>query len=177
MTAPGPFELQRALLDGPDTVTDFLETLTGERLVADPVRHRPMAAADPNDLGVAAGRELTRRTALLKGGTSGRPYVYAASLFVPDRLPERVRAQLEEGTDPIGRVLAAHGLRPVRVPLARSERPEGPDDDGSGDLPGLTPAIVWSRAYRLTRDGLTLFAIREWFLRPVLEALKRGPVS
>jgi len=31
--------------------------------------------------------------------------------------------------------------------------------------------VVWRRAYRLAIGGRPVFAIREWFLRPVLDAL------
>ncbi len=31
--------------------------------------------------------------------------------------------------------------------------------------------MVWRRAYRLALGGRPVFAIREWFLRPVLDAL------
>jgi chorismate-pyruvate lyase len=38
---------------------------------------------------------------------------------------------------------------------------------------GFSSEVVWSRAYRLSIDGLPIFAIREWFLSSVLQALDR----
>jgi chorismate-pyruvate lyase len=40
-------------------------------------------------------------------------------------------------------------------------------------MAGFSSEVVWSRAYRLVIDELPVFAIREWFLRSVLEALDR----
>jgi len=160
-------ELQRAVADSPGTVTDFLEMLTGEPLVADVVRQGPVVVGPGNNLEAAPGYAATHRIAVLKGGTSDQPYVYAETMFVAERLPEPARTQLEGTTDPIGRVLAAHGLHPDRESLA-------PSGDGMGEAANAAAAlgsdVVWSRAYRLRIDGQPVFAIREWFLRSVLDA-------
>jgi chorismate-pyruvate lyase len=159
--------LRQALLRGPQTVTGFLEAITGERLVADVIRRDTEPAGRANDLAVATGRPVTVRTAVLRGSASGRRYVYAESTFVPERLPDSVRARLAETADPIGRVLVDHGLAPGREPVP------GPRAPPAGLEPGLAGEIVFARAYRLVIEGAPVFAIREWFLRPVLDAL--GP--
>jgi chorismate-pyruvate lyase len=170
VTAPGPSPLPRLLRDNPDTVTHLLEELTGEPLVADVVRQYSMPAEAGNTLGIGAGQPMTNRIAVLKGSVTLVPYVYAESAFVPARLPEAARLRLERTSDPIGRVLAAYGLAPVREELAAS---------GSGTLRALDAAaaggavVVWSRAYRLTIDALPVFAISEWFFRSVQDALER----
>jgi chorismate-pyruvate lyase len=170
LMASDPSNLQRKLRDEPGAVTHFLETLTGERLIAEVARQYSVTADARNDLGLIAGEQLTHRTAVLRGLTTNRPYLYAESTFVPERLPERARQQLAHTTDPIGRVLVAHGFGLVREPLPRPEvlgvhMPITGFDLGS--------EIVWSRAYRLMIDGFPAFAIREWFLRSVLDALDR----
>jgi chorismate-pyruvate lyase len=167
VTGPGLGELQSAVLDSPGTVTDFLEMLTGELLVADVVRQYPVLLGPDNDLAVTAGQAATHRIAVLRGGTTDQPYVYAETIFVRERLPEPARTQLEATRDPIGRVLAAHGLHPEREVLVQS--------NGAGArVPSvaeeLGSEIVWSRAYRLTIGGRPVFAIHEWFLRSVLDA-------
>jgi chorismate-pyruvate lyase len=169
VTASGSSSLSRLLRDNPDTVTHLLEELTGEPLVADVVRQYSMPAEAGNSLGVGAGQSMTHRIAVLKGGMTLTPYVYAESTFVPARLPEAACLQLERTSDPIGRVLAAHGLAHVREELPAS---------GSGtprvlDVAAGASAVVWSRAYRLTIDDLPVFAISEWFLRSVQDALER----
>jgi chorismate-pyruvate lyase len=164
-----PTDLKR-LLDSPDTVTHFLENLTGELVVAEVVRQYSVMAGNDDALGVATGQAMTHRISVLKGLNSEVPYLYAESTFVPERLPEEVSAQLERTSDPIGRVLVAHGLGMKREPLPQ---PEGVGPDVPSTDVEFASDIVWSRAYRLTIDGQPVFAIHEWFLRSVLDALDR----
>ncbi len=160
-------DLRRAVIDGPGTVTDFLEMLTGEPLVADVVHQGPVVLGPGNDLEAVPGYAATHRIAVLKGGITHQPYVYAESMFVEERLPEPARTRLKGTTDPIGRVLVAHGLHPKRESLAPSGEALGQAPDA---VMALDSDIVWSRAYRLRIDGQLVFAIREWFLRSVLDA-------
>jgi chorismate-pyruvate lyase len=183
VTAPGSPSLPHLLRDNPDTVTHLLEELTGEPLVADVVRQFSRPAEAGNTLGVGAGQTMTHRIAVLKGGVTAVPYVYAESAFAPGRLPDVARLQLEETSDPIGRILAAHGLAYVREESTASGpgTPQALDlmDSGAGGGAGASgasgaSAIVWSRAYVLRIDGLPVFAIAEWFLRSVEQALERS---
>jgi chorismate-pyruvate lyase len=172
VTASESAALRRLLRDNPDSVTHLLETLSGEPLVADVVRQYPMGAsagasgAAGNELGVSGGGAIIQRVAVLRGAITATPYVYAESAFVRERLPAPLWTRLERTGDPIGRVLAAHG-----VPLQRDDLPPPPEpwrlgrDSGVPDTP-----VVWARAYRLMVDDLPAFAIREWFFRSVLEA-------
>ena len=91
MTAPGTPSLPRLLRHNPGTVTHLLEELTGEPLVANVVRQYSTPAEAPNTLGVEAGRTVTHRIAVLKGGVTMVPYVYAESAFVPARPCARQR--------------------------------------------------------------------------------------
>lgn len=170
LTTSDSSDLQRMLLDSPDTVTHFLETITGELIFADVLRQYPVAACSDNGLGVTAGHAMIHRIAVLKGRTTDLPYIYAESMFVPERLPEQALTRLERTSDPIGRVLVAHGVRPGRQSLPQPER-AGAHTPGA--VAEFASEIVWSRSYRLTIDGLAVFAIREWFLRSVLDALDR----
>ncbi|HEX3462093.1 MAG TPA: chorismate pyruvate-lyase family protein [Acidimicrobiales bacterium] len=162
--------LERAVLDTPDTVTRFLEALTGEVVVADVVRRYPVVLGADNQFGAAAGEDATGRIAVLRGSASNLAYLYAESVFLAARLPETVRLQLEGTGEPIGRILADHGLQPVRATLTHGEEVgAGPPDPAAL----LDSEVVWSRAYRLLIEGSPVFVIREWFLHPVLEALGR----
>jgi chorismate-pyruvate lyase len=169
VTAAGPADLQRVLFDSAVTVTQFLETLTGEELVADVIDQHPTAAGAGNHLGVSAALIVTQRSAVLTGRTTALPYVYAESMYVPERLSPRSLRRLECTTDPIGRVLAASGLRPSREPVA------GPIGVATA-TPIVAPRlgeVVWSRAYQLLIDDVPVFSISEWFFRSVLDALDR----
>jgi chorismate-pyruvate lyase len=160
-------ELEHWFDDSSGTVTHLIEELTGELVVADVVRQQPMEAGQDNGLGVAAGQVVTFRAAVLKGQSTGRPYLYAESIYQPERLPEPARRQLAQTSDPIGRMLAVHGLTAARAAsLTRLGERGGPT------WAQVAPAeIVWNRAYRLTVGGDPVFAITEWFCRSVLEAL------
>jgi chorismate-pyruvate lyase len=161
-------ESRRILVDTHDTVTQFLEVLTGESLLADVVRQELVRAGPDNGLGVAAGQSVTHRIAVLRGRATDRAYVYAESIFAPERLPEQVGAQLEGTDDPIGRILVAHGLKLTRESL--------PELEADPQLE-FVDEVAFTRTYRLMIDGSPVFAIREWFLRAALEALDRHTQS
>ncbi len=165
-----PADLQRALEDGPNTVTQVLEQLTGESIVAEVAGQYTIAAESANALDLATGQPITHRIAVLKGGTSRRPYLYAESIFAPERLPWEVRARLERTSDPIGRILLAHGFSLAREALPP---PEQPDPPPAASWRGRGAEIIWARAYVLLLNDLPVFAIGEWFFRSVLEALDR----
>jgi chorismate lyase len=171
VTASDSAGLEHAFGQCPGTVTELLEELTGEPLVADVLHQHPREAGRDNDLGVAPGQVVTYRAAVLKGKATGVPYVYAESIYQPERLPDGAGRALAGTSDPIGRILAAHGLAVAREDLARRA--------GAVGVPGWVEAraqpaeIVWRRAYRLTVGGAAVFAITEWFCRSVLDALER----
>jgi chorismate-pyruvate lyase len=165
------------LRDTPSTVTHLLETLTGDSLSAEVISQCPAEAgrdgAVDRALGPGTGQSLTRRIALLRGAPSGLPYLYAESAFVPERLPDAVRRQLEGTSDPIGRVLLAHAL-----PLAREALPPpGALSLAAALVTAGQAEVVWARAYRLLIDGAPVFAIGEWFFRTVLDALDRSAAT
>lgn len=166
-------DLQRTLRESPDTVTRILEMLTGEPIVADVVRQDPMVAEPDNVLGVSTGHPLIHRVAVLRGGVNGRPYVYAESTFVPDRLPEKAREQLACTSEPIGRILMAHGFAPTRQAFPRPGLPDPAPavvvDDGGDE-------VILVRATLLLLGDVPVFAIREWFFGSVLRPFDRsGP--
>jgi chorismate-pyruvate lyase len=175
--ATPPVDLSRMLRESAGTVTDLLETATGEPLRAEVLRQEPADATVDRGLGEALGemtdQSLCHRVAVLRGTRSRLPYLYAESVFVVERLPASARQQLECTDDPIGRVLVAHRLRLSTEGLAAPAPPY--------PVPARTAAegrdIVWARAYRLLVDGAPIFAIREWFFRPVLDALARPAVG
>jgi chorismate-pyruvate lyase len=176
VTASDSTELEHAFCHHPGTVTDLLESLTGEPLVADVVRQDPREAGRDNDLGVAPGVLVMYRAAVLKGQSTDVPYVYAESIYIPERLPDGAGRELGQTSQPIGRILAAHGLALTREPLARPEVGGGPVWVPVQDQDQPPPTeIVWGRSYRLTVGGVAVFAITEWFCRSVLDALHGRP--
>lgn len=156
----------------PGTVTHFLEEMTGETITADVIGQgsRRPTAAEARQLALSPGQVITHRRSILRGAGSHLSYVYAESLFEPGRLPPTARDQLEHSDDPIGRVLDAHGIS-----VSRAERPDVAALWPAGAPPPAAEAldVVWWRAYLLGQHELPLFAIAEWFLRPVLSAMER----
>jgi chorismate-pyruvate lyase len=163
--------LRRALLESGNTVTQVLETLTGEQIVADVVRHDPIEAETDNLFGVPTGHPLVDRIAVLKGGTSARPYVYAESMFVPDRLPEKARQELAGTHEPIGRILMGHGFDLTRQVLPESDVLAHPTSASAVATGDRTDEVIWARGYLLLLDAVPVFAIREWFYATVLDPL------
>jgi len=158
------------LRESTGTVTDLIEAATGESLRAEVLRQEPVTAAVDDGLGDVTGQPRCQRVAVLRGSRSEVAYLYAESVFVPERLPATARRRLERTDDPIGRVLVAHGL-PLTTEALVAPAPPHPApalavSDGSD--------IVWARAYRLLVDGAPVFAIREWFFRSVLDGFARG---
>jgi len=142
-----------ALAESRLTVTEFIEDLIGEPIVADKLGQSETSAGDENGLGVEAGHTLLRREVLLRGRRSLRPYVHAESWLVPDRLPQTLLERLELTDKPIGRVLVEEQLPYVRVevvPIHQSDR--------------SAYEVVYARHYRIELGNRPVMRIVEWFL-------------
>src|ERR1700677_479153 len=110
--------LEAALARTGETVTAFIEKFAGEPIDADERYHTMTRAPTRNPLKVPDGHPLIKRTVVLRGRTSAKPYVYAESLLVPGRLPAVFFVRLETSADPIGRILTEEGITFTRSPLA-----------------------------------------------------------
>jgi chorismate-pyruvate lyase len=139
------------------TVTAFLEQLTGEPIEAHERRHAMIEVDSPNSLGVHPGSPLLKRTVVLRGRRSARPYVYAESLLVPGSLPSAFFKRLDTSADPIGRILTEECIDFTRVPLPP---------------PGPRPALVVTddelasnRCILARRYRIDVATTRSWRLR------------
>ena len=163
--------LERALLRTGGTVTAFLETVTGEVVEADIIAQGAIDTTAASRLEVGAGHSLVSRQAILRGRTSRRNYLYAETLFVPDRLPDGVPHLLETTRDPIGRLLAERGVGMTRTVLGAPVRTPavarlGPDN--------AVNAAIFARRYRVDSCGVAVMLIDEWFLPDLREAVLRA---
>ena len=164
-------DLRLALERSGGTVTDFLEGLVGERIEAYGRHHVTVGAPPSNPLQVEEGQPLLQRAATLRGGTSGRSYVYAESVIVTSRLPAWFGPRLESGRDPIGRMLGEAGLAVTRQDVvgavgvlavgSRTDRPSAGD-------------CLLARTYRIDIERTPLMIITEWFLTSVGPFLEVG---
>jgi chorismate-pyruvate lyase len=163
--------LERALLRTGGTVTAFLETVTGEVVEADMIEQGVIEATAASRLEVDTGHSLVSRQAILRGRTSRRDYLYAETLFVPDRLPDGVPHLLETTRDPIGRLLAARGVGMTRTVLGAPDRTPAVARLGPGNS---VDAAIFARRYRVDTCGVAVMLIDEWFLPDLRDAVLRA---
>ena len=156
----------RASLDRTNgTVTDFLQRLVGEKIDAHTHNHDIVEANIANGLLVEEGEPLLHRSATLRGRTSGCSYVYAESVIVVGRLPNRFCTQLETSTDPIGRILDEMGIAVTRQGVGKSDVVRRPNRDVK------VGGYLFARTYRLDSEQTPLMIITEWFLETLLPFL------
>lgn len=150
--------LVRWLADPTTTVTEVLEELVREPVVAHKLDQAETTATTGNCLAVEPGHPLARRVAVLRGERSSRPYLYADSLIVTSRLPPKTWRRLAEGDDPIGRVIVEDALPMTRADVTLGRRPFEPRP------PGLAGEPIYARRYRLDIRREPVMDIAEWFL-------------
>jgi chorismate-pyruvate lyase len=156
-----PSGLENALAETSDMVTLFLERLVGEPIDAHVRSQLATGAERSNGLGVDVGARVLVRAAVLSGRRSGHAYVYAESTIALGRLPERSRARIEAGEDPIGRILAEEGIPVTREALTAPDSAHSP----ARAQAAVRPADhLLHRTYRIDIDGAPAMVITEWFL-------------
>jgi len=152
---------QRALLVIDGTVTKFIEAYVMEpvdiRLLG---RESTVLPGHHQWLDAASGTELSLRQVLIEGRYSRRPYVYAVSLVVPERLPADARRRLDEEGAGIGRVLGETGMETRREILwyGREHARDVPED-----VARRTGGEFVSRKYRIIAGGRPIALINEKF--------------
>jgi chorismate-pyruvate lyase len=157
---------QRAWLALDGTVTTFFESYTMEpiRVVRLLQRNQPLLDDDPW-LQARKGEAVVDRHVLLQGESSHRLRVYAASLLLPDRLPEMVREDLSIEGAGLGRILQKRRVEQFRELLwYGTERVR----DLPEALHGYRDAEFLSRTYRIFVGGRPIVLIHERV--PLVEA-------
>jgi chorismate-pyruvate lyase len=158
-------DLRAALDRTGGTVTDFLEQLVDEKIVAHAHHHDMIEAHKGNRLQVDEGEPLLRRAATLQGAKSGCSYVYAESVIVVGRVPPGFCNQLETGSDPIGRVLDEMGIAVIRQAVGEPDDAPRPNSDVE------VGGFLLARSYRLDSDQTPVMIITEWFLKTLVPFL------
>jgi chorismate lyase len=110
------------------------------------------------------GRVL-QRDILLKGRSSGNPFVAAESLIAVDLLPPAIMASLTETDRPIGEVMAASCIETFKEEAKV----------WAGELPGWllldgyhhSQSKTVARRYRIIAGGQPVIIITEYFLRSI----------
>jgi chorismate lyase len=113
-----------------------------------------------------SGRILQRRI-LLKGRSSGHPFVAAESLIAIDLLPPAITTRLTNTECPIGEVIAASCLETFKE-TAEVWIGQPPSWLGLAGYHHSEPRIV-GRRYRVIAGGQPGMIINEYFLRNIFE--------
>ena len=153
--------LQRCLLVIDGTVTKLLEAYMLEPIDVLVLRQeRQVLQSDHPWLECAAGTPVVAREVMLRGRDTGKPYLYAVSLLVWNRLPHELVARLETEPGGIGRALLASDLENRREVLWYGS--EQADEWLSAIFPS-PGAHFLSRSYRIIAHGSPVMLISEKF--------------
>ncbi len=118
---------QRILMTTDGTLTEILEAYVFERIqvlkLAERIEPLPEAALLP--MKAAAGTEAIARKILLHGAASGRNWLYADSLIVPQRLETEFRDHLLESQTPIGKLWLKYKVETFKEIISTAREPAG----------------------------------------------------
>jgi chorismate-pyruvate lyase len=124
-------------------------------------------ATDANKFELDPESTVMHRAVFLRGRTTARNFVFALSQIAIGHLPEAVRRQLQETSDPIGRVLFDNGIdvgrKTILGPIDSSDVAEHPRTQ-------ISKAVL-ARRYLIVVGERPTFDVREWFLPSTLDAL------
>lgn len=154
-----PFQRALLIIDG--TVTKFIETYTLERVEV--VRLRQSVQQLPAEhvwLEAAPGTTVIAREVLLRGKYSYTLFAYAASLIVPERLPEPVQRELAVDGQGLGRMLLESRIETYRELLWYNKEPAR---RLPADVRRLVDGELISRTYRILAGGQPIMLINEKF--------------
>lgn len=120
------------------------------------------------ELGHSSIGRILQRDILLKGRSSGNPFVAAESLIAVDMLPPAITASLTETDRPIGEVMAASCIETFKeeAKVWAGALPDWLLLDGYHNSQSKTIA----RRYRIVAGGRPVIIITEYFLRSVCPA-------
>lgn len=153
--------LQRILLTTDGTLTKILEAYLSEEIQIVKLSERSvLAAEDVPLLELERGREVIERKILLQGKVSGKNFLYAESLLVPERLDELFRDELLKSEMPLGRLMLAHRMETFKeIITATKETP----DSLSTFFQISSKDNLLSRTYRLFYRHKPIMIITEKF--------------
>ena len=162
----------RILIATNGTLTRILSVVANDEIVVQIIKQQIHHFA-PNITELehfASGRVLERRI-LLKGRSSGKPFVAAESLIAIDRLPPAIMTSLTKTDRPIGEVMAASCVETFKEAA----------EVWIGELPGWLPLEGYrdsrprpvGRRYRIISGGQPVLIITEYFLRTVFQDTAR----
>jgi chorismate--pyruvate lyase len=154
----------RILIATNGTLTRILGVVTNDEIVLEIIDQqiRDIAPKLPEVEQIPSGRVLQRHI-LLKGRSSGNPFVAAESLIAIDQLPPAIVTSLTKTEHPIGEVIAASCLETFKEAAKVWVGPP-PGWLAVAGYQNAEPRIV-ARRYRVISEGQPVMIITEYFLR------------
>jgi chorismate lyase len=158
----------RILIATNGTLTRILSVVANDEIVVQIVNQQILngAANAPEVEQLPSGRVL-QRNILLKGQSSGSPFVAAESLIAIDLLPPTIMTGLTKTEHPIGEVMAASCLETFKEE-AKVWISELPGWLALTGYQNSRPRTV-ARRYRVIADRQPVIIITEYFLRNVFQ--------
>jgi chorismate--pyruvate lyase len=156
----------RILIATNGTLTRILNVVTNDEIVVQIVKQQiHQAAPKIPELEHSASGRILQRDILLKGRSSGNPFVAAESLIAIDLLPPAIMTSLTTTDRPIGEVMAASCIETFKeeAKVWTGELPGWLQLDGYQSSRAKTVA----RQYRIIAGGQPVIIITEYFLRSV----------
>src|SRR5437588_11698731 len=106
----------RILIATNGTLTRILSVVTNDEIVVQIIKQKiHRFAPEMTELEDSASGRILERRILLKGRSSGKPFVAAESLIAIDRLPPVIMTSLTKTDRPIGEVMAASCLETFKA--------------------------------------------------------------
>jgi chorismate lyase len=154
----------RILVATNGTLTRILGVVANDEIVLEIIDQqiRDIAPELPEVEQLLSGRVLQRHI-LLKGRSSGNPFVAAESLIAIDQLPPAIVTSLTKTDRPIGEVIAASCLETFKE-AAKVWIGQPPGWLAVAGYQNAEPRIV-ARRYRTISEGKPVMIITEYFLR------------
>lgn len=158
----------RILIASNGTLTRILGIVASDEIVVQIVDQQVHGTAPriPGSEQLPSGRVLQRQI-LLKGRSSGHPFVAAESLIAIDLLPPAITTNLTETEHPIGEVIAASCLETFKEE-AKVWIGQPPDWLALAGYQNSEPTIV-ARRYSVISGGQPVIIITEYFLQNVFQ--------
>ncbi len=152
---------QRILLSADGTLTKMLETYTQETIhVVKLAESRQAFPQAVEPLHLLPGDTVIERKILLQGRQSGRNWLYAESLLLPDRLPPKFQEQLLTTQEPIGKLWISHKVETFKEIITTYRQPAG-QIAGYFNLKPSDPFLC--RTYRVFSNKMPVMMITEKF--------------
>jgi chorismate-pyruvate lyase len=101
--------MQRVMLLSNGTLTDILQAFTLEEIGVHKLTEA-QSVSRSNLLELSPNEKVLERSVVLYGKRTSRSYVYAESLIALERLPRGLAKELQEGSEPLGRLQLKHRL-------------------------------------------------------------------